>query len=97
MIDLSTIPLADLVAEVARRGQSRRNLSTAADQIIAAEAASSGIAESLIRSRRRPRPVARARMRCMASLYHLGFSSPEIGLHFDRSHGAVLHALKVTA
>ncbi len=93
--NLSTIPIPDLIAEIRRR-ESKQNPSTLAAQIIAAESESSGIEPAVILSRVRTRRVANARMRCMAALYRLGFSSNEVGLAFRRTHGAVLNALKAT-
>lgn len=95
MSDLSSIPLADLIAEIRRREHSL-NPALPAAQIVAAEAAATGLAPAAILGRRRTRRLAAARARCMAALYHLGYSSPEVGRVFSRHHSTVLNALKTT-
>lgn len=96
MIDLTTVPLSDLIAEIGRRAGTKTARSAAA-AIIAAEAVASGLSPEIILSRSKTKLVADARKRCMAAVYRLGFSSTEVGKAFGRDHATVLHALKASA
>lgn len=97
-MDLSTIPIADLIAEIRRRNPiSASSAASNASEIIARVSAETGIDPAYILSRCLTRRVTKARMRCMAETYRRGFSSTEVGDAFGRDHSTVLHALKKIA
>ena len=98
MTDLTTIPLAELIAEIRRRdGLLADPIGRHAAEIVAAESDSSGIGPTVILSRVRSSRVVAARHRCMTALYHRGFSSTAVGQVFNRTHGAVMNAVHATA
>lgn len=108
MSQLSEIPTADLLREIAGR-ISRASAPYVLDptergeliqawgaQIVREVASSFGVSVSHIMGRVRSERIAKARQVAMAGLWQLGFSSPEVGKFFSRDHATILHAIKRT-
>lgn len=106
--DLESIPTTALCKELARRlgeqkapyvlGQTARKaaLGVAGEAIVAEVSSAFGYTPEQLMGRRRFARLARARQVAMSALWQAGFSTMEVGYHFGRDHGTVIHAIRKT-